>query len=72
MTILIFLDQICPKLVFQKIALLHVFMVITYYINPTRKMANRDNNTSVPILLLVAETIRNTVNIQFAKNLPLT
>ena len=47
-------------------------MVITYYINPTRKMANRGNNTSVPILFLVAETIRNTVNIQFAKNLPLT
>ena len=61
-----FLDQIPPKLIFQKIALLHVSMVITYYINLIHKVANRHNNTSVSILLLVAEVIRNAVNIYFA------
>ena len=45
-------------------------MVITYYINLIRKVANRHSNTSVSILLLVAETIRNAVNIYFAKTLP--
>ena len=68
MTILIFW-QVCPKLVFQKIALLFVSMVITYFINLIRKVANRHNNTSVSILLLVAETIRNAENIYFAKRI---
>ena len=67
-----FLGQICLKLVFQKIALLHVSMAITYYIKLIRKVANRHDNVSVSLLRLVAEAIRNAVNIYFAKNLPLT
>ena len=47
-------------------------MVITYYINLIWKVANRHNNTSVSILLLIAEAIKNAVNIYFAKNLPLS
>ena len=55
-------------MVFQKIALLFVSMVITYFINLIRKVANRHNNTSVSILL-VAETLRNADNIYFAKKI---
>ena len=44
-------------------------MVITYFINLIRKVVNRHNNTSVSILLLVAETIRNAENIYFAKKI---
>ena len=47
-------------------------MVITYYGKLIRKMANRHNHISVSLLLLVAQAIRNTVNIFFANNLPLT
>ena len=53
-----FLDQICPKLVFQKITLLHVSMVITHYIKLICKVANRRNIISVFLLILVTETIR--------------
>ena len=72
LTILIFWTNFFPTLVFQKIALLQVPVVITYYGKLIRKMANRHNHISVSLLLLVAETIRNTVNIYFANNLPLT
>ena len=37
-----FLDQISPKLVFQKITLLHVSMVITHYIKLICKVANKE------------------------------
>ena len=46
--------------------------VIIYYIKLMRKVANRHDNILVSVLLLVAETIRNAVNICFEKKLPLT
>ena len=43
-------------------------MVITHYIKLIREVANRHDNISVSLLLLVVGTIKNAVNIYFAKN----
>ena len=72
MTILIFWTKVAQNCISKKIALLHVSMVIIYYINLISKVAKRHINTLVSILPLVAETIRNAVNIYFGKKLPLT
>ena len=62
LTILIFFEQIYPRMEFLvengKIALMRAYMVVTYYIRLFHMGANRDNCILMSLLLLVAETIK--------------
>ena len=57
------MDQIYPKRVFSvengKIALVRASMVLTYYIKLFHTGADRHNSISMSLLLLVAETKKN-------------